>query len=194
MNIKLFLSSIAVFVIVVSALPTSPANAQAKDRPTAESTENLDVQVARVYLSLAKMDLGRALDANRKSPKFYPDILIERLRGNVGIAEVQLKLALKEGDTKLHDVHIRSAQAAVSIAESNEKNLRALSRSLPSESIVLDHKRSQLALQLAKLRLQRALDPKSTESPLVHLQWQVDQLSEQVLELSVNATLQHSGR
>ncbi len=177
--------------LVVGALVTASSRGQPPPRDTQvvgsdEAKESVSVRYARAYLKLAVMDLRQAVDANRKFARTYSAGFIERLRQNVGIAEEQLRQALKGDEGRLHEVHLRQTEAAVTIAELELQQTLAISERVPAAVREGELERLQIAAEMARLDLLQAREPASFESALPHLQWQLEQLRKEVLRLQLS--------
>ena len=185
------LSAILMVVFLGTALSISlwPAKAdQPKlDKTASESNDNdsVEVRLARAYVELAKLDVQRALDANKQVPNVFSAEHIEKLRLHVVIDEEQLEQCLKGEDADPHQVCIRSAEAAAKIAEADSKGLRAAHKRMPTATSALRVERATLVASIAKLNLERIKRQENSESVLTHLQWQIDELRHQVLELQM---------
>ena len=162
------------------------------DQPKAEETlaevndnESIDIRYARAHLELAKLDLRRALEWNKRVPHLFPAVTIEKLRRHVVIDEEQLKQCLMGQDSDLHEVCIRTAEAAVEIAEADLKRKRGVHERMPTTFSALNVERSRAAAKVARLNLERTRAQETAESVVAHLQWQIDELRNQVLELQL---------
>ncbi|MFV2066319.1 MAG: hypothetical protein ACC645_05015 [Pirellulales bacterium] len=175
---------------VVIALATTSSRGQPPLRDTEAvadegAKESVRVRYARAYLKLAKMDLRRAMDANRKFARMHSAGLVERLRQNVKIAEEQLRQVLKGDAGKLHEVHLRQTEAAVKIAELELQQAVVLSKRAPAAVRRGELERLRVAAEIARLDLMQAREPASFQSAMPHLQWQLEQLRKEVLRLQL---------
>lgn len=182
------LSAALTVILVGMVLSVSLWSAKA-DQPNSENSnddESVEVRFARAHLELAKLDLRRATEFNKRTPNLLSDAFIEKLKLHVVIDEQQLEQCLRQEDADAHQICIRSAEAAVEIAEANGKRKRAIHRRMPTTSSALDVERAEAVAEIAKLHLERtrAVEDDSS-SILTHLQWQIDELRHQVLELQM---------
>lgn len=195
---KAFLITLTLFGIVSAAVFTTSHSA-AQQVPDKKQTvdQDRDVRYARLCLKRAQAELQKVLTANEKlGTNMYPVSLVERLRENVKIAEegVEQALLAKQGEEhQPHKVHIREAEAAVKIAELNLQQALEINKRKSGSYGADDLERLRLAVEIAQLRLEMANDPAVVDSPVAHLQWQVEQLRDEVLELRLRVE-QMSGR
>lgn len=186
---KLMAVSAVVLVAAGFLLSLSLINAgQPKsDEPSTEPNagESVRVRYARAHLELAKMDLRRAMELNMRMPNVLPLGTIDALRRHVEIDEEQLKQYLKGENADLHGICVRSAEAAVEVAEANLKRERAIAERLGGASSGLDVEHAVVVAKLAKLNLERMRTEENSKSVLMHLQWQIEELRNQVLDLQL---------
>jgi hypothetical protein len=185
------LPAVLTLVFLVTALSISLWSARA-DQPKPEKTapesndhESVKVRLARAHVELAKLDVRRVLEINQRVPNVFSAEFIEKLRLHVVIDEAHLEQCLKREDADLHEVCIRSAEAAVKIAEADLKRKRATYQRMPTDASALHVERAAVVAKIAKLNLERTQHLEDSESVLTHLQWQIDELQHQVLELQM---------
>ena len=178
------LHALLALAVVGTALSVSLWSAKGDQSTTAQSTddESLEVQLARAHVELAKLDLYRAVDVNKRA-KVFSSKYLDRLRLHVTIDEAELEEHLKGGYAAANEVCIRSAEASVKIAEADLEAWRAAHQRKPMADIELDVKRAGIVAEIAKLNLKRAKQIESPDSVLIHLQGQIDELRHHVLEL-----------
>lgn len=155
------------------------------DLQKAMQDESVEVRLARAHVALAKLDLQRAMESNKRLPGVYPSEFIEKLKLHVVIDEANLEQCLKGKDADAHQVCIRNAEASVKLAEADLKRATGIHRRRPTAGNVLNVKRAEVAAKIAKLNLESTQDLEASESVATHLQWQIDQLRHQVLELQM---------
>lgn len=154
---------------------------------TSDSAESLDIRLARSQLDLAKLDLRRGMEAYKQIPSRKSAALLERLRLHVQIDEERLAQSLLREDGDPHQVCIRSAEAGVRIAKADLKRKLGRHESMPDAFSKLHVERAQVAVEVAVLTLERARAIDSPGATLKHLQWQIDELRHQVLELQLES-------
>ena len=178
----------AVFGITLSiSVWHAKADQSQPERTVSESNaiDGVEVRLSRAHLELAKLDLQRALETNKRVPNVFSTEFIETLRLHVEIDEAQLEQCLKGEDADPHQVCIRSAEAALKIAETDLKGIRATHQRMPSADSALQVERAAVVAKIAKLNIEKIKQLENSESVLTHLQWQIDDLRHQVLELQM---------
>ena len=188
------LPAVVAMVVVATVLSFSLESAKA-DQAEPENTssavgddESIEVRLARAHLQLAKLDLRRAMEANKRIPNVLPAAFIETLQLHVVIDEEQLRHCLNGEHHDSDQMCIRRAEARVKIADADVKRTRAVHERIRSTTSKLDLERATAVANMAKLNLERTREPEHSESTLTHLQWQIDDLRHQVLELQMEMT------
>ena len=176
-----------VAVGLVAALLVASADRAASAAPTETTAGNLPEnngqRYARALLQLARLNLQNALDAGVKSPGIYSVGSIELLQQNVGIAEERLRQARQPGGGDGHSVHVRSSAAQLRVAEANLRAAVALRKRSPKYIRKSGLERLRLIVEIARMRLAKAQEWKTAGLTQAHMQWQLDQLREQIDEL-----------
>ena len=181
MNTRLFCLSVAALVCVVcsTVLP-----GVARDQTSEDPTPALTRQYAESYLKLAELQLHIRRDANRKLPNLFSTAEIERYEMNVKVAKEQLRLVIGyRGDAI--ELHLNYAQGKASVAEADyQRALKAQDTLTPPIYGELQIKEFQLKAEVARLRLAVWSNPgTSVLSLLDHVHWQIERVSEEVLDL-----------
>ena len=151
----------------------------------APATEGVDVRFFQKKLELAKHDLQTAVKANQRVPNLTSKLMMIRLQNQVDYTETLLKHATAKTDHDLHVIHLQSVKNDVTIAEQQlawAKEVNQQHAGLVSDDEV---KRLKLSVDLARLALEKAKQPKIKADPLHHLQWQIDRLRSDLLNLQV---------
>lgn len=182
---------LAVVILACSAATIfrSPAVADPPTTSTSSSElaaeESLDVRHARAHLELATLDLRRAQAWNKRIPGVFSDRTMDYLRKHVEMDSEQLKQALGSPNADLHEIYIRGAEAAVELADDDTRRKEAIQKSFPDEYNALELDRAIAVAKVAKLNLERTVAQKNSMHTLSHLQWQIEELRNQLLELQV---------
>ena len=184
-------TSIARFGILVIGVFAVPLIASA-DPPTAtplddgtKQEESVEVRYARAHLKLAQLDLERLLAEDKRHPGVLPARMIDSVRKHVAIDKEQLRVALQGPDGLVHQVYIRSAKVAVELAEADLQRKKEASKKLPGKLTEIEAERAAAVLDVAKLHLEITEKKEASLSSLMYLQWQIEMLRNQVLELQV---------
>jgi|GEM_PF-4483679 hypothetical protein len=162
-----------------SVAEQAPAPAPTEKEP--QKLADLDVRYAEVYLQLTKLEFARAVDINRQIPGTFTNAALEALRQSVVIAQEQLNdLQAKGNDRKA--AYLISAQASAKGAEAAYLRALRINEQSPGTIVANELERLRLSAELAKLSLQKAetVEPANVQQ---FLQWQVDQLREELYQL-----------
>lgn len=180
----LFLASSSAFSLW-SSEPDGPKVGLAS--PQQAELESLDVRLARAHIKLAKLDVERALEANRATPSLYPPEYIELLKLHVEIDEAELERNLKNQDVDSRDTLIRNAEASLRIARMNLIAAKALFGRLPSVNSKFDLETAKVNLEIAEVELEQAKDLRSSDPLKVirQLHHQIYQLRHQILQMKM---------
>lgn len=163
----------------VAQNPTSPS-----DRPEQLTEgESLDVRFARAHLRLAKIDLYRFLEQHQQNPNLLSNVVGEELQRHVAIDSEQLRQALLGDEGDLHQIYMRSADVAVELAKRDLQRKQRAYEQFPSETQEWAAKRAEAALEVMKLQAEMTRSKKSAYSSMMYLQWQIDLLRNQLMEL-----------
>jgi hypothetical protein len=174
---------------VVMMEPLSIVNADPPITNTTSSepaaVESLDVRYARSHLELAELDLRRALEWNKRMPGLFSDRTIAYLRKHVEIDGEQLSQSIAQQNPDVHEIYIRGAEAAVELADADVQRRQVIYKSFPDNFHALELDRAIAVAKVAKLCLERTVAKKSSTDTLSQLQWQVDELRNQLLEIQI---------
>jgi hypothetical protein len=176
---------ILVFVLLLTFIIAIMPVPFAMSLDTASSTGGVDVRYFQKKLELAKHDLQRAVKANQRVPNLTSKLMMIRLHNQVDYTETLLKHATAKTDHDLHTTHLQNVENDVTLTEQQlvwAKDVNQHQAGLVSNDEV---KRLQLSVDLARLALERAKQPKIKADPLHHLQWQIDRLRSELLNLQV---------
>lgn len=179
--------NLALTVLVAIGIGFSLWNVHAQEDSSSNTnhTKDIDVRIAQAHVELAKLDLRRAQEANERIPHLFSEEYLEKLHLHVAIDEAKLAESLKADHHDSHNVCLRSAEASVKLAEADYKAASAIYQDIPSEANSLKAERAEIVMNLARLNLEKMKQLGQTETYLAHLQFQIDQLQHQVLELQM---------
>lgn len=149
-----------------------------------DSSETPAVQLARARLKLAKVELERALATNKRV-QIYSAVTLELLRRNVDICETRLAALSRPSEVNSHAAHLRELEAKLKIAELRRKVAVKLQERLPGSIDASKVEAARLRVEVARLALARARDPAHVATPLDHMQWQLEQLRQEMLDLTL---------
>ena len=174
-------------VICAAAFADQPTPANAGDE--SQEKESLNVRYARANLALAKLDLRRAMDMDNQIPNFYRISAMESLRRHVAIDQEQLKQAIQAPNGNFHDIFVRSAEASLKMAKADLRRKQKAREEMPDDASIYEEKRAEAIVEIAKLQLEITNDKESSQYSLMYLQWQIEELRNQLLELQLQVKL-----
>lgn len=149
----------------------------------ADPTRDLVVRFARARLRLAELDLERALDINARAPAAIGGRQIDRLEHRVESLRRQVEVARDQPRTAARQVTVAAAEAARDVANVDLERARAANRRMPGAVSEVNLKRLEAALDLADVRVQMCRNPDYDLSLLAEMQWSIERLTEEVVDL-----------
>lgn len=165
------------------AQPKSDAGAAGQD----SAVSDLDARYAQAYLRLVEATLAKYQEVNRRRPNTIRSGVISALQQNVRDARDRVKLA--EGDEKSDaDIFVASAEADLKAAEESLRKASAANQQRPGVVGPEEVTRLKADIELAKIRVEKARHLAS-ESPLSNVQFELEQLREDVQELRLIVAL-----
>ncbi len=177
--------------IVPAQSPSAPKEKETRtgERIAAEvrgaEEESLEVRYARAHLELAKLDLERAKAWNKRIPNVFSDRTIDFLQKHVEIDEEQLKQAMRPDYADVHEIYVRTAKAALDIAEADVARKAKSYKKEHDRQSGLELDRAMAFANAARLNLERTLNQGGSLQSISYLQWQLEELRNQILELHV---------
>ena len=185
----IILTSAAVFGALYIVHPQTERHALFTSVPGHATVENendpearLDVRLAEAKLSLAKVELRRARETNRRIPGTIPPGTLERLEQAVKLGNKQL--AYSKGEVReLHAVHLLQLEGEVELANRQLKAALAANTRAPDSFNATSIERLRLQADVARLTLARAREPGNFASVHAHVQWQLDSHYEEIQRL-----------
>ncbi|MBI2826731.1 MAG: hypothetical protein HYX69_18825 [Planctomycetia bacterium] len=188
---RLFLVAVLAACGWFTAQVASPLPAQQKSgTPAASKDQNgtLNVRYANAYLKLVEAELRKLQDTNRKLPGTIRPSVIEAMEAAVGEARDRLNAAQKQQSDMEGGLYLLAAQSELKAAQESLGKAEAANREVPDTVGRFEVARLQAALELAQVKLEKAriLD---ADSPLAQVQWEIEQLREQVQDLRLIVAL-----
>lgn len=156
------------------------------DRPlSAEAVAAADLRVryAMARLRLAELDLERALAANRALPAAVGPREIERLRNHVRLLERHVEIARDQPRTAARQATVAAAEAGRDNVRADLEAALAANHRVPGAVSELNVKRLRARLELAEIRIALCKNPDYELSILDEMQWNIDQLTDQLIDL-----------
>ena len=166
--------------------PSPAADDVIVDRPrSAEATAaaELKVRYAMARLRLAELDLERALAANRAVPGAVGPREIERLRNHIRLMRRYVEIARDQPRTAARQATIAAAEAACDNLRADLEAALAANHLVPGAVSDLNVERLRARLELAEIRVDLCKNPNYELSILDEMQWTIDQLTDQLIDL-----------
>ena len=91
--------------------------------------------------------------------------------------------ALKGKQLDVHELHINQLKASVDLAKNQLQWVQEINKKIPGTYQAEYLKRSRLEVELKEIELKRARSSKVTKTPVDHLQWQIDQIQSEIMQL-----------
>jgi hypothetical protein len=145
--------------------------------------EDLRVRYAEACLQLARVEYERALELLRKVPGSRNTTRIDWLKGNVKVAEEQLKIARDFEHGSTMPLQAAHAEATAKSAEQDFQRVKQVSERSPGTIPKLQLDSLRLKAEVARLRAKMWRDPTYVPSLLDQMQWQIDRLTEALIEV-----------
>ena len=176
--------AIMALTLLACGAPATFDAAQADQAAPAGSSasEPIGVRYARAYLALTKAELAKASEANQRVPGTMPASQLSGLELSVLIAEENLKQAQAVAEGKTYNSLVVVATENLKVADEAYQRAQEVNRRVVGTITATELERLRLAAEVAKLAVERskALDGQPAD---VRLQWEVEQLREEVLRL-----------
>jgi hypothetical protein len=166
---------------IASALVCNPSLTQWALGQAPAEKEPLNVRYARAYLDLCKIDLQQAHNVNKSVAGTLTSSYLQPLEQAVRMAEEHLSDTLAEASGKQIAINLRNEEVAAKLAEINYQKAASANARVAGTVNDLELERLRLTAEVAKLTLEKARIASQTE--LGYLQWQVDQLHDEVYRL-----------
>jgi hypothetical protein len=159
----------------------SPSPKEMTHQQREEAISQLTIKYAKINLKLAQLNLQSAQAYNQNVAGSFSQAEVERLQRLAEMAQARLKWAETHGNQA--DANRLSAELAVQSAEVTYRKALATNNQRPGaiSPTILEQRR--LTLELARLNVRKAELVGHSASQLEDLQWQVDQLREDMLIL-----------
>jgi hypothetical protein len=184
-NVRLICAIGLLLTVAASAQqPPSQQGGNAFDRNASvdqDRAQNLDMQYAEVALELSNLELQRAIDINKQVPGTFSKVALEALNQSVMINQEQLA-NFKRGPKDRKALYLIAAEINAQAAETGYKRGLQINQINPGTFAPAELQRLKLTAELADIGLAKArsVDPRNAAD---FLQWQMDQLREDLYQL-----------
>jgi hypothetical protein len=146
-----------------------------------EELWRLTIKSAKAYLKLAQLNLQSAQTYNQAVSGSFSQAEVDRLQRLANLAQARLTWAETHGNQS--DANRLSAELAMQSAEVTYRKALATNNQLPGAISPNALEKQRLTLELAQLNLAKAELVDKSDSQLASMQWQLDQLREDMLIL-----------
>ncbi len=152
------------------------------------SPAELQIRYAENRLRLAELTLKRAQRANQLSPDAVGPQEVARLTRHVKLTRRQVEIARNRPRTTVKQTNLAAAEVAVANAKSElvaarKANMRTASDAKVAAVTAINIARLEAALAMAEVRLELLRRPSYVPSLIDEMQWHIDQLTNEVIDL-----------
>jgi len=148
-----------------------------------EQANDLDVRYARLTLALSQLELQRAQQINKQVPGTFTRTSLSAFEQSVIINEEQVKMLTQKGGKRI-PMFLIAAEANAKAAQQQLQRVMAINQLNPGTITPIEIDRSRLTAELANVGLEKARSIKP-QNEAQFLQWQVDQLREDLYQLRI---------
>ena len=154
----------------------TPAEAEAKEA-------DLRIRYALARLRLAELDLERALAANQQFKGAVGEREIARLRDHIRLLERQVEITREQPRTAARQATIAAAELALDTAVADLEAARRANQRVKGSVSGINIERLETRVELAEIRVELCRNPAYELSLLDEMQWNIDQLTDQMIDL-----------
>jgi hypothetical protein len=172
-----------------TAAPEEKASTGAAD----SQSRDFALRYARAQLKLAEIRLQKAQEMNRRIPQTLAKGVIEQFADDVEFAKAQLRAADTGGSVDGFGVWKRQVELELADREESLKIAEDANRRVPGVYQPIDLERMRAAVELAKLRVERAASL-ADASPDARLAWQLEMMQEGLTRVDQMVTLSLQNR
>jgi len=150
-------------------------------------------QYIRAQLKLAQIELKQVQQTNARIPNVFPKAFEDRLRDHVMIKEEQLKVIQNEGRDNFVKIHKLFADTQLKMAVLELQRAQLANNASPEAVPEIEVQRLESAVEVLRLHAALADSPLDQQSSMTFLMWQLDELSEDVLNLEMKVSMLSMG-
>ncbi len=176
-------------------LPTTAPGASSKDDSAAgdekdllKSFLRLEVLSAEAYVKLTELDLQKINQMNEKMSGVYSNSEVEILKSAVEIAKERVRVAQEQLGGKKESSLVGIAAIRLKTAQQVYERALNANRRLATAYGPIDLERLQIAVESARVDLDKAKVVAQMNSPLTDLHLELDQFREEVRQLRYRIT------
>jgi hypothetical protein len=173
-------------VRITSAQPPVKDDAEEQSDASPREREHaaLHVRYAEARVRLAQADLEKARDLNRKHPNAVPAGEVKAIEDRMALLETLARDARDRPHGNGLSIQRASSRAAAARAQAALESARAARRIADNAVTDIDMTRLELRVEVTRLRADLWDDPVMVPSLIDEMQVQIEQLHEQVQDLS----------
>lgn len=161
--------------------------------PEAAAAAELKVRYATARLRLAELDLERALAANRAAHGAVGPREIERLQNHIRLLRRHVEIVRERPRTAARRATVAAAAAGRDDVRAELEAALAANHRVPGAVSDLNLERLRARLELAEIRVALCQNPDDELSILDEMQWNIDQLTDQLIDLRYQVETGASG-
>ncbi|HEY5313317.1 MAG TPA: hypothetical protein VIK18_12395 [Pirellulales bacterium] len=180
MTLSRLLIAIGLLVAVVAS-GQEPSGQKTTSSDAAGQVNDLDVRYIRIRLALSQLEVERVRQTNRRIPGTFTKTALEAIEQSAIIDAEEYKAVTQKGGQRI-PLYIIAAQARAKATQQSLQRVLAINQQNPETIAPLEVERLRLTAELAAVGLEKArsVGPKNDAQ---FLQWQIDQLREELYQL-----------
>jgi len=183
-----------IVAFLVAVFNTNAIFAQDAPPASGEASANLQVRYADARVRLARVGLEKALALNEKVQGSVPAREVKRLEASIAVAVKQLEIAKEYTHGSALPTQLTVARSAAKLAEDDVRRALEVNKKNPGMISELIIKELRVKAEMAAIRVELWKDPAYLPSLMDEMQWQIDRLTEQVIEVSQRLEAATGGR
>lgn len=165
------------------AVTPAAEQGEVADAEDGDAVGDLQLRYAMARLKLAELDLQRAVTLNKPTPNAIGALEITRLTNHVRLMQRQVEIAQGKPQSSAREVGFAAAELACETAQADLDAARAANKRAEGAVKKVNMQRLETKLEIAQIRLQLYKNPDFVPSPIDEMQWHIDQLTEQLIDL-----------
>lgn len=151
---------------------------------TGNADASLHLRYANARLELARLDLEKARRQNQNAgASQVPASDMRRLEARLAALEQVVAAEKARADGDEVDGQLARSRAALDVAREDLARLERLREASPNAVTDVDLRRQRIRVEIAELRVALWEDPSHIPSPIDRMQIQIDQLSDQLIDM-----------
>ena len=181
-------------VAVLCALPRAQRAYSQSAEPPPNKSDNLAADYAQACLELAEIEVKRAESMNRRVPNIVPHLRLEGLKRNVQLAQHQLRVAESYNNDVTNLVQLAFCEATAKDALERYRIAERARNQDPKAVSAFELESLRLKAKTTNLRYRMWKERSYVPSMVDQMQWQINRLTEQIVELNDRIAALESAR